>query len=270
MSIKNNTSKYFLITALIIAFSIHQVNCKRKSSNEPNVVLIVLDTLRADHLPFYGYKKKTAPFLSEIASRSIIFENAYSASSWTAPATASIFTSLYPFQHGVTTGLKTSKFFKIKLNRIPEKIKTITEILKENGYKTYGVADNINICKDEGFTQGFDRFKLLPYEFETKTNIQLEKWAEEIKAQKKYFLYIHYNDCHLPYHKRSPWYQKKENERDDLISCYDSEINYVDAKIKKMYELFGWDKNTMLIYYVRPRRGISRAWIYASFKPIFL
>jgi arylsulfatase A-like enzyme len=232
------------MAALIITFSIFHVNCIKKSFNEANVVLIVLDTLRA---AFYGYKKNTAPFLSEIASRSIIFENAYSASSWTAPATASIFTSLYPFQHGVKTGLQASKFFKIKLNRIPEKIKTITEILKENGYKTYGVADNINICKEEGFTQGFDRFKLLPYAFKTKTNQRLEKWAAEIKAQKKYFLYIHYNDCHLPFHKRSPWYQKKENERDDLMARYDSEINYVDAKIKKMYQLFGWDKNTLLI-----------------------
>jgi len=242
------TNKWILITALAAAavslFTLQQ-GCKK--SPETHVVLIVLDTLRADHLPFYGYEKNTAPFLSELASQSIVFGNVFSASSWTAPASASIFTSLYPFQHGVTTGFIASKYLKVELNRIPGEIKTITEVLKENGYKTYGVADNVNICEEEGFTQGFDRFKLFPYKNEKKINRQLEEWVKEIKAQKKYFLYIHYNDCHHPYHPRKPWYKPQKKKRRDLIARYDSEINYVDTKIKKMYELFGWDKNTLLI-----------------------
>jgi arylsulfatase A-like enzyme len=134
-----STNKWILITALavfvVFLFTLQQ-GCKK--SPEPHVVLIVLDTLRADHLPFYGYEKNTAPFLSELASQGIVFENVFAASSWTAPASASILTSLYPFQHGVTTGFLASKYFKVELNRIPGKIKTITEVLKENGYKTYG------------------------------------------------------------------------------------------------------------------------------------
>ncbi len=221
-------------------------NCK-KNRVEPNVVLIVLDTLRADHLPFYGYKKETAPFLTKIASQSIVFDNAFAASSWTAPSTASIFTSLYPFQHGVTAGYLASKFHRTRLNRIPAKIKTITEVLKEKGYKTYGAADNINICEKIGFTQGFDRFKRFPYEDESKMNRHLEKWSLEMKAQKKYFLYIHYNDCHTPLHKRPPFYREQADHLADLIAQYDSEIHHVDAKIKEMYELFGWEENTLLI-----------------------
>lgn len=243
---KKNLKVMVLITIFVICSVIFQQNCVKKSA-APNIVLIVLDTLRADHLPFYGYQINTAPFLSGIVSRSILFENAFAASSWTAPSTASIFTALYPFQHGVTTGYTASKFLKIKLNRIPAKIETITEVLREKGYKTYGVADNINICKKIGFTQGFDRFKRFSYEEEWKMNRQIKEWSQEIKAQKKYFLYIHYNDCHTPLHKRSPWYQEKEDHLDDLISQYDSEIGYVDAKIKEMFELFGWDKNTLLI-----------------------
>jgi arylsulfatase A-like enzyme len=104
-----------------------------------------------------------------------------------------------------------------------------------------------NICQEEGFTQGFDRFKLFPYKNGKEINRQLEEWAKEIKAQKKYFLYIHYNDCHVPYHPWKPWYKPQKKKRRDLIARYDSEINYVDTKIKKMYELFGWDKNTLLI-----------------------
>src|SRR4030043_1537017 len=81
----------------------------RKPSPRPNVVLVVIDTLRADRLPFYGYPKDTAPFLSKLAARGVVFDKAFAASSWTAPATASIFTGLYPFQHGVVMGLFAQK-----------------------------------------------------------------------------------------------------------------------------------------------------------------
>jgi arylsulfatase A-like enzyme len=71
-------------------------------------------------------------------------------------------------------------------------------------------------------------------------------WSDEMKSKSKYFLYIHFNDPHKPYHRRSPWYEKKENPKDDLVSRYDSEINFVDKKIKRLYELFEWDMNTLL------------------------
>lgn len=234
------------LVALAIVILILYHGCKKKSS-EPNVVLIVLDTLRADHLPIYGYEKNTAPFLSRLASHGVVFENTFSPTSWTGPATASIFTSLYPFQHGVTTGFFAGKFFNVEINRIPGSIQTLPELLKENGYKTYGVANNPNICEEEGFTQGFDKFVLFKDAHENKMTLQLEDWSSEIKAQKKYFLYIHYNDCHVPYRAKKPWYEKKEEKRADMIARYDSEINYVDEKIKKMYERFGWSTNTLLI-----------------------
>ncbi|MCP5107292.1 MAG: sulfatase [bacterium] len=241
-----NKTNIFLLIFLAVSALVFQSSCTRKAP-EPNVVLIVLDTLRADHLPFYGYKKNTAPFLSRLASDGVVFENVFAASSWTGPATASIFTAMYPFQHGLTTGFWASKFHKTELDRIPEEIKTITEVLKENGYKTYGAADNVNICEEEGFTQGFDRYKLFKYAHEKKMDLQLDQWAEEIKKQKKYFLFIQYNDCHIPYHKREPWYEPGKNKPQDIIARYDSEISYVDAKIKKMYERYGWDKNTLII-----------------------
>lgn len=65
----------------------------------PNVVVILLDTLRPDYLGFYGYEKEMAPFLARLASESVVFERAFSTSSWTALSTSSLFTSLYPPQH---------------------------------------------------------------------------------------------------------------------------------------------------------------------------
>jgi arylsulfatase A-like enzyme len=102
-----------------------------------DVVLIVIDTLRADHLPFYGYDVDTAPFLSRLASQGAVFRRAHSPSSKTSPATASIFTSLYPFQHQVLTGFVASWHWEIELNRIPDEVETIAEVFKRGGYTTF-------------------------------------------------------------------------------------------------------------------------------------
>ena len=72
----------------------------------PNVVIVLLDAVRADHLPLYGYPRDTAPFLTSLAARSVVFDRAYSSSAWTSPATASLFTSLHPFQHGVIWNIR--------------------------------------------------------------------------------------------------------------------------------------------------------------------
>ncbi|MCP5054172.1 MAG: sulfatase [bacterium] len=236
------------VIAMVFIFN----GCKSKEKKNFNVVLIVIDTLRSDHLPFYGYKKNTAPFLGELAKQGVVFENAFSASSWTSPATASIFTSLYPYQHGVLMGLLAIRNAqkidpKVTINRIPQKITTITEVLKKEGYQTYGVADNLNIDKRQGFTQGFDRFRTFMYRQAPTVNETVKKWKNKLTNGKKYFLYLHYMEPHAPYHPREPWYEPFEDKRKHRISAYDSEINYVDQHIKELFELFHWGKNTLVI-----------------------
>lgn len=235
-----------IVTVLALIF---QAGCQ-KNSPAPNIVLIVLDTMRADHWPIYGYKNNTAPFISSLASKSVVFENAWSPVSWTAPATTSIFTGVYPFQHGVLTGFMVSKRIKMELNRIPESLETLPEMLKKNGYKTFGAADNINIGPEIGFTRGFDRFKRFKYKHikdERSMEKQVIAWSQEIKAAKKSFLYIHFNDAHKPYHKRKPWYKRIPGYMPNQKAKYDSEIGYVDEKIKRLYHQLNWDKNTLLI-----------------------
>jgi choline-sulfatase len=236
----------------MIAILLGSHACKPKEPANFNVVLIVVDTLRSDHLSFYGYPQETAPFLSHLAGRSTQFENVFSASSWTSPATASIFTSLYPFQHGVMMGLmaiiKTQKIDpKIKVNRIPGEIDTITEVLKRNGFKTYGISDNLNIGKKQGFDQGFDRLRTFNYQGAHHLNALLKKWKNDITTGGKYFLYLHYMDPHAPYHQHEPLDKALKGRKNISLAAYNSEIRYVDRHIKEMYELFGWDKNTLLI-----------------------
>ncbi len=241
----------FLLIALVMGLFFN-ISCKKREKRNYNVVVIVIDALRADHLPPYGYKKMTAPFITELSKKSIVFHHAFAASSWTAPATASIFTSLYPFQHGVLMGLLAIRKAKsidpnVTVNRIPSKIKTMPEVMKSFSYKTFGIADNLNISVLEGFDQGFDKFETKSYIGAEKIYENLLKWKSKIKNSGKYFLYIHFMDPHAPYHGRAPLYQKKEKFEDDIKSRYDSEIYFADKYIEKLYKEFGWDKNTLLI-----------------------
>jgi choline-sulfatase len=240
-----------LIILLILAAGLTGCSSKKELNNF-NVVLIVIDTLRSDHLPFYGYERDTAPFLAELAKKSVVFENAFSASSWTSPATASIFTSLYPYQHGVLMGLLALRNAQkidptLEVNQIPEDVTTITEVLKETGYSTYGISDNLNIGERQGFTQGFDKFRTLLYRQAPAVNSTIKMWSKKMMADGKYFLYIQYMDPHAPYHPREPWFRPYKDLQKSRISAYDSEISFVDKHIKELYELFHWEKNTLVV-----------------------
>jgi len=266
--------KLWVIVMLLLLFfygcNKNYKNTNHKIKNSPNVVVIVIDTLRADHLPFYGYSENTTPFMASLAKKSVLFENTFTASSWTAPATASLFTSMYPFQHKVVMNmLATLQFnsrikqnYKIKLNRIPKGITTIAESFKQQGYATYGVADNVNIGKKEGFEQGFD--KMITYNYKTAdiVNKTILNWESEMKKKDRYFLYIQYMDVHQPNHKRERWFKNRKLKNNGGLPInkvpveikkfnqelyYDSELNYVDAKIKELYDRFKWDKNTLVI-----------------------
>lgn len=113
-----------------------------------NVVLILVDTLRADHLSIYGYERETSPQIDAWARRGVVFDHAMSHSSWTKPSTASILTSLYPSTHrvsGAGSGL-------------PPSAEPLAEILKRNGFRTALFTGNSYVTPVFGFDQGVDFF----------------------------------------------------------------------------------------------------------------
>lgn len=235
--------------AIILLFSLS--GCTK--SEKPNIVLLVIDTLRADYLPVYGSKNTEAPFITKLANEGVVFENSFSTSSWTAPGTASILTGLYPLQHGVLMGRRSTKKLvgrdsEMKLNKLPQSVETIGEVMKRAGYATFGAADNGNIREDGGFAQGFDHFVTFQNKGGENLNKQIKSWASKIKKSKNYFLYMQYMDPHHPYVEHKPWF-KGENERGikRASSAYRSEISFTDTKIEELYKEFGWDENTILI-----------------------
>jgi arylsulfatase A-like enzyme len=182
---------------------------KEPAARPPNVVLVLVDTLRADRLPFHGGPPETAPFLARLAERSVVFENAWSPSSWTLPATVSILTSVHPFQHGVTdlVGLEPEPGDEPQpVNCIPPQIETLAEVLAAHGYSTYGIASNLLVGEAVGFDRGFDRFVQLADEPADRVNAQVDSWLEEMRKSEPFFLYLHYFDPHDTFHTREPWF----------------------------------------------------------------
>lgn len=165
----------------------------RPSPEGPNVVVVVVDTLRRDHLATYGYPRQTAPFLDGLAREGAVFDG-LSPSSWTKPATASLLTGLHPLHHQAVG----------RLDALPEPAVTLGELLRERGYRTVGASANGWISREFGFGQGFDELLLLD------SHEQAEKVNEHVlpllgHLEPPFFLYVHYIDPHAPYGPRTAW-----------------------------------------------------------------
>ena len=112
----------------------------------PNIILLVIDSLRGSNLSCYGYSRKTTPAIDAIAEQGTLFEQAISVGCWTLPVHASLFTGLYPISHGVT----------ISKDALPEGFPTLPRWLGELGYQTASFSNNAYISSITGLTQGFD------------------------------------------------------------------------------------------------------------------
>jgi arylsulfatase len=150
----------------------------------PSIILISLDTLRADHVGFMGYERDTTPFLDELAAESMIFDQAYTTMSWTLIAHMSLFTGLYPSQHKVWTPKSV----------LSDSVPTLTQELKARGYHTMGFHFPGWLDPDFGFGRDFDVY--LPHDNLKQAGAHINKALAERPADKPYFLFIHLFDIH--------------------------------------------------------------------------
>lgn len=179
-------------SAASIAVAAFCVACSGDAT-PPNIVLISIDTLRADHLDVYGYSRPTAPNLSRLAEEGVLFEHALSQAPWTLPAMASVLTGLYPSQHGASTSEA----------RIAGRVETLAEALLARGYRTRAVVSHSFVDANHGFARGFERFdesQVLGHDAVTSeavSRIALEKMLPD--AGQPFFLWVHYFDPHFTY-----------------------------------------------------------------------
>ena len=268
----------FILIASLSLVSFANEICYAASSDENfNIVLITIDTLRADHLSCYGYERKTSPNIDKIAEEGILFKNAIAPSSWTAPSMVSLVTSTYPTNHGVIHGIGYRKNKTIHTQEVfSDELTTLAEILKANGYTTFGVASNLHLSEKFGFARGFDYFKCLPFRSAFHVSKTIYSWENEIKKSDKFFIWLHYFDPHYPYLARNPWIEQytykaltkrlnlsqktrielsqliptfKEDSQalSNLIALYDSEVSFVDFWVGNLIQKFELDKNTLII-----------------------
>jgi len=167
-----------------------QVERTPSSRERPNLVLVVMDTLRADRTSTYGYGRATTPRLDRLAARGVVYDEAYATASWTWPSTASILTGLHPEEHGV---LGPRSCF------LDEGVESVAEALQGAGYSTAAFTANPLIVPDKNFDQGFERFET--YRASERRSERLVpavvEWIEEL-AGVRFFLYVQLMDVHAP------------------------------------------------------------------------
>ncbi len=171
--------------ALLMLFS---AGCNTKKIDKPNVILISVDTLRADRLGSYGSTDGATPVMDLLAQKGVRFSNYRTSSPWTLPAHASLFTGLYPTEHrAVDDGVK-----------IKNDAKMLTERFKEAGYATGAVVTHYYVGSDYGFQKGFDDF--IPRENATADVVadQAVSWVKQHQGN-SFFLFLHFFDPHTPY-----------------------------------------------------------------------
>ena len=179
----------------------------RLDAERPNVLIVMIDTLRADHLGCYGHGRNTSPNIDRIAVGGARFERAYSAAPWTPPSIASLFSSLYPASHHVLQygGLYATRGAALQGDQLPQEIETLAELFSRGGYQTAAFVCNPWVTVREGFDQGFDRFddSLARLE-ELPPAAAINAAALEFLNTKRdpsrpWLMYLHYMDVHAPY-----------------------------------------------------------------------
>ncbi|HEY3571865.1 MAG TPA: sulfatase [Thermoanaerobaculia bacterium] len=159
-----------------------------------NVVVVVVDTLRRDHLPTYGYARDTAPFLESLARRGVVLDG-ISPASWTKPATASILTGLHPVTHQALD----------RQDRLPEQATTLAEVLRSAGYRTLAASANGWVSPTFGFQKGFDEFLLDEQDNVRARDLNRQLLPKLRRLPEPFFLYVHYVDPHAPYAPKVGW-----------------------------------------------------------------
>ncbi|MBU0756411.1 MAG: sulfatase-like hydrolase/transferase [Planctomycetes bacterium] len=205
--------------------------CSEQTTPPKNVILVTLDTVRADHLGCYGYDKGTTPGMDRLAATGVVFENAFTPVPITLPSHTTILTGSHPLQHGIHNN---GTFV------LEDAAQTLAEDLKARGFRTGAVMGGIVLGSEFGLDQGFDFYEDRISRDPKENNLYTERPADEVTRlgiewiekvrEGSFFLWLHYFDPHADYKPPSPF---KENFPE---SPYDGEIAFVDHCFNQVIE----------------------------------
>jgi arylsulfatase A-like enzyme len=234
------------------------------------VILIGVDTLRADHLGTYGYERPTSPFLDTLAEQGVVFERTFATSSWTLPSFASIFTGRSMSGHaaGIDTTTSDEEWAENQVGtygraKLDPGVETIAEVISAAGIPTIAVAQNPYMDPIFGLDRGFDEYDYARGENAEKrrADVVVDHALEWIDRQEggDFFLFVHFFDPHMNYGAPEPWgglftsgvegdfslpvtgHRALRNNaatlppyrREFIAAAYDEEIRFVDAEIER-------------------------------------
>ncbi len=186
---------------LLLAWAI-TVGCADRQAQDDsprqNLILISIDTLRADRLGAYGYDRDTSPALDALATRGIRFETVIAESSWTLPSHITLFTGLSPSLHGVVS----------QERKLADSVPWLTEVLRDQGFRTFAFTGGIYVAPNFGFERGFETYasamhkpdseEMQPIAFRTAL-AHTEQRIAELDSSERFFAFVHTYDVHCPY-----------------------------------------------------------------------
>jgi arylsulfatase A-like enzyme len=249
----------------------------------PNVVILAVDSLRADHLGCYGYRNPTSPNIDALAAESVVFDRAFAAGIPTMPSFTTMLTGLHPYRHGITAHSSDQ--------RVSETVEPLPQLAKGAGYVTIGV-DNLAVQgngRGSWFSRGFDFYSGFLYKPFSDQSAQLAERAMRFITDyqdKPFLLFVHLWDPHTPYGPPAPFntmhYRSDEPDPDaptlaevkaiapeyyeaflaemklnhpddyaDVVAQYDGEISYVDSQVGRILDHLKasgvWDNTVVLL-----------------------
>lgn len=196
----------------------------------PSVLLVTLDTTRADALGCYGGERAATPSLDALAAESLLFERAHTVAPITLPAHASLLTGLYPLRHSVRDN---------GLWPLPEEAHTLAELARERGYQTAAVVAAAVLDRTFGLDQGFESYRVADVEQETPVYESLPAsevvdralaWLEGRDRERPFFLWVHFFDPHAPYRPPPPFDAGREG-----LELYFGEVEAMDRALGRLF-----------------------------------
>lgn len=233
--------------AALFIWSCIQKSGVLRSNPKWNVIVVTLDTTRADHLGCYGYEAALTPTLDALAKRGVLFERAYAPCPLTLPSHATMFTGLHPAEHSLMTNGK---------GRLPDDVTTLAEVLSEHGYATSAFVSSFVLNRKFGLDQGIrdydDRLSgvqastdILHRERDGKSTVDASvEWIAK-HCRERFSCWIHLYDPHYPYVAHEPLFGEQFANQP-----YDAEIAFVDRQLSRVFDLLkaqGLEDNTLVV-----------------------
>jgi arylsulfatase A-like enzyme len=213
---------------LLLAFL---AGCTQQGTGPPSILLVTLDTTRADRIGAYGRDGARTPTLDRLARQGILFERAIAPTPITLPSHASILTGVYPTAHGVSDNA---------VFRLTPEARLVSEVLAERGWRTAAFVGGLVLHPHFGLDQGFEVYHAPQPAREPMREPYVERpanevvddaltWLSELAAGERFFVWLHFFDPHMPYEPPPAW-------REPSVHPYEGEIAFCDAQLGRLLE----------------------------------